>query len=183
MRSTVVNSNSCSSGWPGGNGGGLYSSGILTVDYYMIAQNFTGGGGDGGTGSPQGGNGGDGGSGGGIYSMGAMKVRTSMVTANVCGAGGDGGTGCSNELNISQTPNGAGGNGGNGGSGGGIFQAADAPAARLLKTVVAGNSIGGGGKAGAADPIDSVPGPGSAGFLGSGAELSGGFTITPGGKP
>lgn len=107
-------------GGASGDGGGIYNAGTLTIEGSTISGNFTGRGGEGGTGhvgtgenegfSPgDGGDGGDGGNsgkayekntgynadalkgGGGIYNAGSLTMSNSTINGNGTGAGGTGG--------------------------------------------------------------------------------------------
>jgi hypothetical protein len=107
-------------GGPSGDGGGIYNAGSLNIEGSTISGNFTGRGGEGGTGhigtgeheefSPgRGGDGGEGGNsgkqyekntgyyadalkgGGGIYNAGTLTMANSTISGNGTGAGGTGG--------------------------------------------------------------------------------------------
>jgi CSLREA domain-containing protein len=85
-------------GGRGGDGGGIFNSGALTLTDVNVTANSTGAGGAGTSFA------GAGGAGGGIYNIGTLTLTNCSVNANATGVGGTG-------------PNGA----GNGGDGGGIY--------------------------------------------------------------
>ncbi len=103
-----------SSGEDGGNGGGIYNSGTLTISNSTISNNVTGNGGS------SAGNG-DGGSGGGIYNSGTLTISNSTISNNVTGNGGSSGLG------------------GVGGSGGGIYNVGTS---NVKSSIIANNSLG-----------------------------------------
>jgi hypothetical protein len=137
-------------GGAGGNGAGIYNSGILKLNFTLISDNSGGMGGAGGdsTGSSvQGGTGGSGGSGGGIYNADSLELYMCAVTGNSSGSGGNGGTGY------------IGGNGGNGGDGGGIFNQTNNSSAILYNDLIASNSTAVGGLGAPSNVILQPPGP------------------------
>ena len=69
-------------GW-GGDGGGVYNTGVMTATNSTVTRNQTGGGGSG----TWGGSGGDGG---GFYNSGTLLLNNMTIVANVTGAGGYG---------------------------------------------------------------------------------------------
>src|ERR1035441_3621495 len=72
----------------GGQGGGVYNTGTLTVDRSSISGNSCG---NGGSGVGQGFSGGVGGSGGGVWNGGQLTMLSCTVASNLCGNGGDAG--------------------------------------------------------------------------------------------
>ena len=97
----------------GGDGGGIYNLGSLTLADDTISSNVAGAGGNGGNGqlgalSSGVGNGGSGGNGGGVYNAGSLSVAGCTFLGDRAGAGGNGGGVYS-------------GHGGNSGSGGAIY--------------------------------------------------------------
>jgi CSLREA domain-containing protein len=117
----------------GGEGGGIYSLGILELNDTTVRGNETGDGGDGAPGDLAR----QGGDGGGIYLYaGEATLTDSIVSTNVTGAGGNG----------SDRPSGSGGNGGSGGQGGGIFGFSSV--LTLTRSTVAINTTGAGGDGG-----------------------------------
>ena len=118
------------SGGPGGDGGGIYNAGALTLTSCTLVSNTDGNGATPGPGRI-GGNGGDGGNGGGIYNAGTLTVDACAFASNSAGIGGHGG-------------NGSHSSGGMGGSGGAIYSAG---ALSISSTTLSGNTAGGGGGA------------------------------------
>lgn len=140
-------------GGPGGNGAGIFSSGILSMNLCTLYRNICGNGGDGGSGattdtSPVGG---VGGSGGGVFSTGTLKLANCTLAANYCGNGGNGGDGyrSNSDIDRDSLASGHGYDGGHGGSGGGVYSAG--PSAFVACSVL-GNSGGLGGKGGVGYP-------------------------------
>jgi CSLREA domain-containing protein len=181
-------------GAPGGDGGGVYNNGTLTLTDAVVKANSAGAGGrggDGGAPNPQyngagaGGQGGGGGSGGGIYNdfYGTLTLTNTTVTDNHAGHGGNGGAGGSGGSN---NPYGnAGGAGGKGGSGGGVFSVVGNHVVTLTDATLSANTAGDGGDAnggGNGDPSASNTGAagGGGGYGGDGGGLAvyGPFTIT-----
>ena len=109
---------------PGGNGGGIYNSGTLTISNSTISNNVTGDGGDGATG------GGNGGNGGGIYNSGTLTISNSTISNNVTG---DGGVAPSS---------------GKGGNGGGIYNVGTS---NVKSSIIANNTLGTRGNPGGPD--------------------------------
>ena len=159
-------------GGTGGSGGGIFSSGTLTLVRTVVSNNAAGAGGSsstgtGGQGGPglvdtagKGGGGqataaGAGGSGGGVALTGTatLTIDRSAISANAAGAGGAGGLGQGGTGGVTDGSHesggaggsGVGGNGGAGGDGGGIFAAAGLV---LTNSLVAGNRTGAGGAGG-----------------------------------
>jgi uncharacterized repeat protein (TIGR01451 family) len=132
----------------GGNGGGIYNTGTLTLTGDTVSGNMTGAGGIGGndnvtaTGDTNTLNvgSGNGGEGAGIYSTGDLTLTNDTVSGDATGAPGTAGsdeftvTGTGDVFNIY---NGAGGNGG------GIYN--DGPATITATTVSANSAVAGGG--------------------------------------
>ena len=123
-------------GGPGGDGGGIYNLGSLTLSADVISNSISGQGGPAGSslpvGPPPGRNakGGTGGNGGGIYSAGNLVIGGCTIEGNQCDAGGAPGGG---PLVSS---------GGDGGSGGGIFAASGSLI--IVNSTITGNRAGGG---------------------------------------
>jgi len=142
----------------GGNGGGIYNLGSLTLAGDLITGNGTGSGGVGGPAAYTGfieldpGNGGTGGSGGGIFSSGPLSVSACTITGNTTGNGGPAG--------------GYPAGGGGGGNGGGIFAAGNLT---ITNSTIQGNSAGSGGGSNLFEPGPGGPG-GSAGGIYAGAD-------------
>jgi uncharacterized repeat protein (TIGR01451 family) len=115
-------------------GGGVYNSGVMTIEHSEIQYNVTGRGGRGGYGGGDyaGADGGDGGAGGGIYNSSTLSLDRCSIVGNSTGAGGPGGIG---------SP----GNGapGDGGTGGGI--AIEGSVSNLANVVIGCNLAGGAG--------------------------------------
>ena len=112
----------------GQSGGGVLSTGALSLRNTTVSGNAAG---DGAAGTA--GPGGNGGSGGGIAAAGALSVATSRLTGNRAGKGGAGDGGQ---------------HGGAGGSGGGIFAGAVSPVV-LTGSLLSANTAGDGGAGGA----------------------------------
>ena len=136
---SMVSSNT--TGANGGDGGGIYSSGTLLVSHSTISDNVTG-------------HGFTGGYGGGIYGSGTVAITDSMVSGNTTGPGGSGayggpGGGIYNagrlsigNSTVSNNRTGdsqLGGGFGDGGDGGGIFNAG---LLSINSSVVSGNVTG-----------------------------------------
>lgn len=121
---------SYSDGGHGGDGGGIYNSGVLELSYGVIGVNRTGSGGDGvdegDYHNPT--DGGQGGHGGGINNQGELLLEGITIIDNLTGQGGDGGSG-----EITGLP-------GLGGFGGGIYFA-ESPATMLDSVVIADNMV------------------------------------------
>ncbi|MGP0050933.1 MAG: Ig-like domain-containing protein [Solirubrobacteraceae bacterium] len=158
-----------------GDGGGIYSTGTLTVTASTIDHNFAGYGGEGGlggSGTPggNGGNGGGGAWGGGISSVGgSVTITDSTIADNGSGGGGQGLDGGSSNNDIQLGGNG--GNGGNAGNGGGvrIQDATGQPV--LLDDTIADNQLGtpgGGGEGGNFGGLAGQNGTSGADGLGGG---------------
>ena len=156
--------NSSGEGLPGGNGGdggGIYNLGSLTLSNDTISNNAAGVGGNGGYGYPTlagvtpGGNGGVGGNGGGIYSLGSLTLSGDIIVKNAAGFGGDG------EI--------SGGPGGHGGDGGGIYSTGSVD---IFGSTIDSNSAGGGGSG------YNVIRPGGNGGDGGGVWVSGNIVTT-----
>jgi len=159
----------------GGDGGGIYNTGELTVEDSTISDNAAGDGGNGsagasGTGShtspgQEGGSGGYGGEGGGIYSESGATVTiiSSTIAGNVSGNGGSAGGGST----ASSSPA-AGGNAGSaffGGAGGGIFSLG---ALTVTGSTISANAsgVGGGGASGGGGTGGEPSGSSSASAVG-----------------
>ena len=171
----------------GGVGGGIHSSGTLTIRDSTIASNATGSGGEGGVafgGAGGTGNGtGSGGAGGGVAWTGSATVTGSTIDANVSGNGGLGGTafGGFGGTGGSTGSGGAGGpafanDGGRGGNGGGLHAGGDP--ATVSGTTSTANVTGSGGTGGTAfggfggdaGGANGNGGAGSTGFGGGGGD-------------
>ena len=125
----------------GGDGGGIYNAGTLTVSRCVFTANKTGNGGAGVLGTNNfGGAGGSGGSGGALYNQGTLILNDCIVSTNATGSGGNGGP---RSLNVNQ--NGAAGPGGTGGAGGSICNLGTLI---LTGCLFSGNSAGLGGYGG-----------------------------------
>jgi hypothetical protein len=142
-------------GGDGGDGGGIFNLGTLTLSNCVITANAAGNGGKGGDpntittyNGDSGGNGGHGGHGGGLYNAGSLLLTTCTVTACIPGVGGNGGNGADASSTGTGAHGGHGGNAGNGGNGGAIYS--DGPLTLTACTVSAnlGSAGGGGGKGG-----------------------------------
>ena len=137
LDNTMIVYLSCSGGkhhGDGGNGGGIYSTGTLTLDGAVLQNNQTGRGGNGGHIT----DGGFGGNGGGIYSRGAtLSLDHSLIQNNQTGEGGDG--------DLSD---------GRGGGGGGIFS--NGNTLTLDNSVVQNNKSGDGLGGGIYSVVDSA---------------------------
>jgi CSLREA domain-containing protein len=183
-------------GSPGGDGGGIYNNGTLTLTDAVVKANSAGAGGrggDGGAPNPQflgagaGGQGGAGGSGGGIFNdfFGTLTLTNTTVTDNHAGPGGNGGAGGGGGAG---NPFGnAGGAGGNGGSGGGVFSVVGNHVVTLTNATISANTTGDGGNAngggngdpsGGASNTGAAGGDGGSGGDGGGLAVFGPFTIT-----
>lgn len=114
-------------GETGGNGGGIFNEGTLTLQSCTVSNSTAGDGGD-----SEKSTGGSGGFGGGISSTGALAIYDSTISNNTSGTGGTGG--------ISDTM--VRRNGGAGGVGGGIYCSGDLT---LVRSTVSGNVTGNGG--------------------------------------
>ena len=178
----------------GGNGGGVYNVGTLTLTACTLNANAAGTGHAGGDGAT----GGNGGHGGGVYNVGTLTLWACTLNTNAAGTGGTGGQGSAlvRNGNGGQGGNGGGvynagmltlnactfsanaggyggnggggdngGNGGNGGSGGGVFNNTNASLATLRNSLFALNVAGSGGWA-----------MGLLGIAGFDPDLSGAFT-------
>ena len=134
-------------GGAGGDGGGIYNLGTLTVSGDFISGNSAGTGGAGGAGltipNPtrptfiQGGAGGMGGRGAGIYGAGSLTVANCTIANNQAGNGGAGAAGDPDHP--------IGNEGGLGGNGGGIY---DTGAVTIMGSIIQSNKAGGGGTSG-----------------------------------
>ena len=165
-------------GRSGGNGGGIFGSGPVTLTNVAVVSNSTGDGGHGGHGGAcepyrtggNGGAGGNGGSGGGIFAIGALMLTNVTVAGNNAGAGGGGGPGGS-LLGAMTFPSngGAGGAGGSGGSGGGIYST---DTLTLTSVTISNNRLQQGGVGGPGTPGTFGGKNGAAGS--AGADGSGG---------
>jgi CSLREA domain-containing protein len=179
----------------GGNGGGVYNDGALTLDHVVVKANATGAGGRGGDGGAAGpgtnagagGQGGAGGDGGGVYNDfdGTLTLTNTEVTGNLAGHGGNGGAGGAGGAS-SPFAN-AGGGGGNGGSGGGVFSVVGNHVVTLTNATISANTAGDGGIAnggGDGDITAGAPntggpgGDGGRGGDGGGLAVFGPFHIT-----
>ena len=140
-------------------GGGINSSGSLSLDDVVITGNRTGDGGHGGNAGSmdcQGGRGGRGGDGGAIYQgPGTLTMVHVKITDNWTGNGGDAGNG---------TCGGDGGAGGAGGRGGGLLLYGRAT---IVDSTIEGNGTGSGGLGGTGDH-SAASGTGGAGGDGGG---------------
>ncbi len=139
-------------GASGGNGGGIYNAGDLTLTGATIELNTTGTGGNGAQDAAgPGGAGGNGGNGGGIYNaaVASLTMTASTVSSNTTGAGGNGGEGANGFSGVVGENGGA---GGSVGSGVGVYNAG---------TMVIETSV-------VAHNVDSVRG-GVGGFGGNGS--------------
>jgi CSLREA domain-containing protein len=94
----------------GGQGGGIYNTGVLELENVIVTSNYAGNGSNGNNGTL----GGAGGSGGAIYSTGNLTVTRSLLFGNRAGNGGDGSDGSDNfsSCDYDGVPGGTGGNGG-----------------------------------------------------------------------
>lgn len=132
-------------GEDGGNGGGIYNLGTLTLQNCEVFFNKAGNGGNAGeldADAGFAGVGGIGGLGGGIYSDGedaAVTLIDSVVTFNLAGDGGEGG-------GVATGRTGNAGVGGQGGSGGGIYCIRGN--LTLIRSLIDGNEAGDGGAGG-----------------------------------
>jgi len=134
-RDGAKGTNSATPGWPGENGGGIYSSGTLVLSNCLITRCRSGGGGAGHSDPlfpslPGSSDGGPGGNGGGIYNAGSLTLVNCRLTTNTSASGGSGGR------PLSDLPGSAGGAGGNGG---GIYDVGTLTvmAVRLASTTLA----------------------------------------------
>ncbi len=137
---------------PGGNGGGVYNGGTLTLAACTFSTNAAGAGGNGIDHYIN--DGGTGGNGGGIFSSGSLTLNACMLSANVAGAGGDAFGGMS------------GGNGGTGGNGGGIFSSGSLT---LYACMLSANVAGAAGHSLVSDPSSSGAGGNGGGIFSSGS--------------
>jgi hypothetical protein len=171
----------------GGNGGGIYNSGTLTVTNSTISDNTAGSGGNGsngasgtGTNASQGqlgGSGGAAGDGGGIDNVGGTAtIANSLITANSAGDGGDAGAGST--ATLANSPGGDAGSSEVGGRGGGI---ASSGTLTVTGSTLAGNSSGAGGS-GASGAAASGSGAAGLSSASSGGG-SGGGVLTEGLAP
>ena len=134
-------------GGAGGEGGGIYSLGTLTLSGDAISGNSAGLGGAGGAGETipdptrptyvPGGMGGPGGKGGAIYSSGALSIMNSTLDSNRAGNGGPGAAGDPSHP--------IGNEGGVGGEGGGIYTTGPLT---ITGSTIHANHAGGGGASG-----------------------------------
>ncbi len=124
----------------GGQGGGIYSQGALSLDHSLVISNATG------AELPTSGDGGDGA---GIYSLGSLNVTYSTVSGNTAGHGSTGGHGGGiyvsgtltlDHSTVSDNRAGAGGSGTWGGHGGGLYIKGTAT---LSHSTISGNTTGG----------------------------------------
>jgi CSLREA domain-containing protein len=138
-------------GGNGGDGGGIYNDGTLTLTNVVLSGNTTGPGGDG---VFSGGPGGRGGNGGGIFNSGTLTLTGSTLTGSVAGHGGLG------------TGSGLGGTGGNGGA---VYNTGTAT---LINTTLTSNHAGNGGAGGGSG--STVPG----GAGGAGGAIYNSSTLT-----
>jgi hypothetical protein len=136
----------------GGNGGGIYNEGTLSLNACTLSSNSAGSGSFAGFGDF--GSGGAGGHGGGIFNYNMLALTNCTVSANVGGAGGHGGGGYY-----------IGSAGGAGGSGGGIYNAGTST---VIACTVSGNFGGGGGVGGNGFLSYAGGSPGGAGGSGGG---------------
>lgn len=165
----------------GGNGGGIYNSGQLTIEDSTISGNSGGAGANGGPGSTAsgsatsagqpGGSGGFGGEGGAILNdtAGTAVITDSVITGNSAGTGGDGGAG--SDANDSSDNGGNGGFAGSGGIGGGIVNFGKLS---MTGSTLSANSTGRGGSGAAGGHPTGTGSNGIAsagGFGGSGGGL------------
>jgi hypothetical protein len=186
-------------GSSGGHGGGIYNTGVATLNDSTVAGNGAGAGGDAGDatggdggdgGEPDGnagnggpatsGDGGAGGHGGGIYNTGTLGVNGGSISGNDAGAGGAGGqafggSGGSGGSNATSGSGGAAdaGSGGVGGSGGGIYNQGTLA---VDGVTLADNSAGNGGAGG-----EATGGFGIVGFPPNGDGGSGGHATADAG--
>jgi fibronectin-binding autotransporter adhesin len=153
-------------GGPGGHGGGIYSSGNLTMIASTISHNRTGVGGTGGVGGDDwatagagpGGTAGAGGNGGGIYSVGTLAMTNCVVEFNQTANGGVGGTGGAVNGGL------FGGDGGNGGSAGRGAGSWLGGTVTIRRSIFQGNKTGVGGDGGeGGSPTGPLGTPGSKG--------------------
>ncbi len=160
----------------GGNGGGIYNTGTLTVTSSTISDNAAGAGGTGtggfsGTGADAsagqiGGNGGIAGAGGGIDNTGTLTVTNSSITSNNAGNGGGAGAG-----STATATNAAGGNAGSAQPGGDGGAVANSASLTLQGSTLSGNDSGvggdgasaGGGNGSGAAGASSASAPGGSG--------------------
>jgi hypothetical protein len=140
-RDGAKGTNSVTPGWPGEDGGGIYSLGALVVSNCVIIRCCSGAGGAGYSDPifnsvPGSSDGGSAGNGGGIYNAGNLTLVNCTLTTNTCSSGGNGGK------PWSDLPGSAGGAGGNGG---GIY---DAGNLTITGSTFGFNSAGAGGSGG-----------------------------------
>ena len=192
-----------STGAKGGNGGGVFNTGTLTLSRCFVCNNSAGNGGSGGAFNGIS-HGGAGGNGGGICNLGDIMLVNCIINANTGGAGGVGGVWAQDlggtggngggiynsgkllviRCTISDNIAGDGGgdyaqlgNGGHGGDGGGLFNANRA----MLDTCTLGGNQGGNGGTGAGGDFPSEIsgiGFGGRGGWGGGICNTGVITIT-----
>lgn len=144
-------------GAPSGDGGGIYSTGTVTIWHSTLSDNATGHGGGGAYSGGWGGSGGQSGHGGGIYSSGVLTLSHSIINNNATGRGGDGGG--AHLIDYITVYNGS---GGNSGDGGGIYSTGTLT---ILHNTLSHNTTGFGGDPGDAGYHNSegVPGAGGGG--------------------
>ena len=165
-------------GGPGQDGGGILSSGDLTLDRVSVQANTAGTGGAGALTTHSkgraatGGAGGSGGRGGGIASSGQLRVVDSRIASNIAGTGGAGGSATGGSVPAAagaHGANGTGGLGGAGGDGGGIYTRG---ALTVERSVIGSNRAGaggvGGGGSGGEGADNTPPQPGGNGGAGNG---------------
>jgi hypothetical protein len=157
-------------GGAGGNGSGIFNSGLLNLNTCTVSENFCGNGGIGGGGWywGSGGNGGDGGNGGGIYNAGSFSSTSCTVALNLAGAGGNGGNDTAGYTSSAAA-------GGAGGCGGGILNDARGTNVVARNTLIALNAANTGG-AGGINYYEYTYYTGASGSNGFGSDLAGDFT-------
>jgi hypothetical protein len=164
-------------GGTGGSAGAIRAvGGSLTITGSVVSANHAGAGGNGGNGATSTGQGGLGGDGGGIDSFVALTLAGSVVSGNTAGDGGPGGGGGGvangarggfaggirhgggqltiSDSTISDNRSGAGavaiatGDGGQGGTAGGLLANSFGMPTTIVRSTIAGNATGAGGKGG-----------------------------------
>ncbi|MGA8361218.1 MAG: hypothetical protein WB793_06270 [Candidatus Dormiibacterota bacterium] len=156
-------------------GGGIYSSGNLTLQDSVVSGNATGSGSTGGSNASGNANGGNGGNGGGIYNNGGTLTAKNgvSISGNATGNGGNGG-GFAPYFNTGNA------NGGNGGNGGGIATVGSGTVNLRDNTTLSSNSTGNGGHGGAAEGTTTGGNGGNGGSSysagGSTVQINGGDT-------
>ena len=147
---------------PGGDGGGIYSLGSLTLNQCHVTGNVAGRGGNSSWSRNETADAGTaGGSGGGVYCANGLTASACTFSGNSAGAGGTGG------LSLERY----GGNGGPGGHGGGVCALGSVA---LVSCTFAANAAGNGGGGGRAD---AYAGHGAPGGSGGGLYVSGSVSV------